>query len=444
MGSASACGASSAALRAGAPGTEHPRRWSVAAGLLAGLSLAYRPDLILALALAHGFLLWRRKRATWGPVVAGLALGLVPYYVHLAMAGFGPSFRGMVIDPVFKLRPGRQLPRPPSWGHLDGALQAIAEKFPPWWKVPHLAAPHQIFLWFFLVPLVAFFVLGVAILRYRRRPDQHARVLLAAALFGAGLLPQAFQRPDTAHFAWVSCVSLALLPGAIVEVLGWLRPRWSSAARLALSVGVVFVGIFLAVIPFFTYRDYLLHVRQSVGSLPPGLEVQRGDRRFYLGDVPPWLASRELIADLGQMAKPGQKLFVGPIDLRQTVYSDIDFYYLFPELTPSTYFMEMDPGVANADGVRLARDVDAADWLVLTRFWAGWLEPNSSVEFRSDLPNQTVEKDFCLVKSYEHDLARLYRRCPGGGAPGPYDGPYDPTHDPAVEAGVPVPPRPAP
>ena len=75
--------------------------------------------------------------------LAGLAVGLVPYYVHLAMAGFGPSFRGMVIDPVFKLRPGRQLPRPPSWGHLDGALQAIAEKFPPWWKLPHLVAPRN-------------------------------------------------------------------------------------------------------------------------------------------------------------------------------------------------------------------------------------------------------------------------------------------------------------
>jgi hypothetical protein len=106
--------------------------------------------------------------------------------------------------------------------------------------------------------------------------------------------------------------------------------------------------------------------------------------------------------------------------------------------------MEMDPGVANANGARLAHDVDAADWLILTRFWAGWLEPNTSMQFRSDLPNQAVQKNFCLVKSYEHDLARLYRKCPGGGAPGPYDGPYDPTHDPAVEAHVHIPPRPAP
>jgi len=66
------------------------------------------------------------------------------------------------------------------------------------------------------------------------------------------------------------------------------------------------------------------------------------------------------------------------------------------------------------------------------------------MEFRSDLPNEAVQKNFCLVGSYEHDLARLYRRCPGGGAPGPYDGPYDPKYDPAVDAGVPIPPRPTP
>jgi hypothetical protein len=65
------------------------------------------------------------------------------------------------------------------------------------------------------------------------------------------------------------------------------------------------------------------------------------------------------------------------------------------------------------------------------------------MEFRSDLPNQAVQDGFCLVRSYEHDLARLYRRCPGGGAPGPYDPPYEPAFDPAVEAGVTIPPRPA-
>ena len=55
----------------------------------------------------------------------------------------------MVTDPVVRLRPGRELPRPPSWGIIDGALQAVAEGVPPWWPLPALAANQQLFLWFF-------------------------------------------------------------------------------------------------------------------------------------------------------------------------------------------------------------------------------------------------------------------------------------------------------
>ena len=44
--------------------------------------------------------------------------------------------------------------------------------------------------------------------------------------------------------------------------------------------------------------------------------------------------------------------------------------------------------------------------------------------------------------SYQHDVARLYHRCDGGGAPGPYDGPYEPDWDYAVEVGLDIPPRP--
>ena len=78
----------------------------------------------------------------------------------------------------------------------------------------------------------------------------------------------------------------------------------------------------------------------------------------------------------------------------------------------------------------------------MTRFWSGWIEPNDSIVFGSDAPNQVVEADFCLVNSFENDLVRLLHRCRGGGAPGPYDAPYDPRYDYAVEVRVPVPARP--
>ena len=74
----------------------------------------------------------------------------------------------MVIDPVFHLRAGRELPRPPGWSHLDGGLQAVAEEIPPWWKLPHLPAAQTLFLWFFLMLGVAVGLLVLAVWLRRR------------------------------------------------------------------------------------------------------------------------------------------------------------------------------------------------------------------------------------------------------------------------------------
>ena len=414
--------------------------WAAASGVLAGLAIAFRPDIGLALALAHGFLLWRSPR--WKRFVAGAVAGLIPLWIHFVRAGPITAIKGMILDPIFHLRAGRELPRPPSWSHMDGALQVIGEKFPPWWGLPSLQPSQQLALWFFVLPLVALGLLGVAVIVYRRS-DQAPRttLLVAAALFGVGLLPQAFQRPDSAHFLWVACVSWPLAPLGLIELWHIRSPRTHPTLRTIGSVMAVAV-LTLVVAPFFTYRTYLANTRQSLGQLPGGLPVTRGDRTFYMGDARPARASQQVVDELGHLAKPGERLLVGPVDLRATTYSDAVFYYMFPELTPGTYFIEMDPGLANAAGSRLATDVASSDWLILTRFWSGWIEPNDSVVFGSDVPNQVVERDFCLVKSFENDLVRLMHKCAGGGAPGPYEGPYDPRYDYAVEVRVPVPPRP--
>ena len=81
----------------------------------------------------------------------GAVVGLLPMWVHLVMAGPVDAVEGMFVDPVFRLRGGRELPRPPSWDRLDGGLQAVAEEIPPWWQLPHLSASHTLFLWFFVM-----------------------------------------------------------------------------------------------------------------------------------------------------------------------------------------------------------------------------------------------------------------------------------------------------
>jgi 4-amino-4-deoxy-L-arabinose transferase-like glycosyltransferase len=411
--------------------------WAVS-GILAGLTLSFRPDLAAALLLALSYVLWRRERREFASFFAGAVLGLTSMWLHLIQAGPSAVIRGLFIDPVFRLRGGRELPRPPSLDRLDGALQVISEKFAPWWGLPHLAAPRQLFLWFFLLPIaaVAVFILARAIPAHR----VHRRVLTTASLFGIGLLPQAIQRPDSAHFLWVSAMSGPL---AIVAIVEWVRRRYPrSHPRFQLLAGTTaLAAVVCALIPFYTVRTYAdLAVRSLSGQLDVR-EVARNDRFFYLGDERPWRATLDVVEDLDSMIRPGDRLFVGPVDLRQTAYSDVFFYHLFPEATPATYYIEMDPGLANQDP-QLAADVSSADWLILTRFWSGWIEPNSSIEFGSDLPNQIVEEEFCLERSYQNDLVRLYSRCDRGDGIGPYEGPYKAEHDYAVEVLVPVPSRP--
>jgi multisubunit Na+/H+ antiporter MnhB subunit len=345
-------------------------------------------------------------------VVIGGLIGLVPMWVHLALAGPAAAFEGMFIDPVFRLRAGRELPRPPHWNEIDGALQRTAEGTPPWWRLPHLAVSHALFLWFCVMVVGTLAFLAFAIWQ-RRRPERRTRrsaVLLAVALISLGILPQALQRPDSAHLLWVTCVSWPFAVVLVADMVRYWRPRidW----RGAVGIGVGFAtALTFTVTALFTFRYYLLHTRVGLGQVPSAFRVERDGRYFYIGDYRASQALAGAIADLDAKAKPGERLLVGPLDLRRTWYNEAFLYWFFPELDPATYFIEMDPGVANAEGSRLADDVASADWLLLSGLWDGWREPNASVDYGSDAPNQVIRDHFCQVGSWEDDLTVLYRRC---------------------------------
>jgi hypothetical protein len=402
-----------------ATNTSSARTWAVA-GVLGGFALTYRPDVALAVGAALLFAVWAHRRTGLKPLLIGAAVGLLPIWVHLALAGPSASFRGMFLDPVFHLRAGRELPRPPSWGVIDGALQAVAEGSPPWWRLPAPSASHQLFLWFFAVVIIAIAVPVIA-WSMRRRGHRNPRtfVLLAAGLFGLGILPQALQRPDSTHLAWVAVVSWPLLAMAIVEAVLMRRP---SAVRLAQIVGVGSLCLLMGIVaPFYTYRHYLLHSRVSVGNLPVPFLVERDGRKFWFGDGAVASALNQLVVDLDELSKPGDKLIVGPADLSRTIYSDVSIYYLFPELKPATYYIEMDPGLADVAGSGLADDIKTADFLVLTNIWTGWNEPNASSKHLSQEANQAVADNFCLIRQYEDNLVLLFQRCEGGGGVSPAD-----------------------
>jgi hypothetical protein len=326
----------------------------------------------------------------------------------------------MVIEPVFELRGGRTLPQPPSWSQFDGALQKVASLREPDWIGPSLASPNQAYIWFFLLPAVVAFVALVGWWRVRAEPDAwRPRVLLAVGLLGLGMLPQAFQRPDSTHLAWVSCVPLAFAPAAVAEVLGHLRSRPLRRHGPSLAALAVLL-IPLLVIPHFTTRTYVDLVRQGARDEVFGWPVHHEGRRFYLGSEDIALAVQQMIDEVGPQMAAGQRLVVGTADLRQTPYSDAYLYYLFPDLVPGTRYIEMDPGVANAADSGLAEEIAEADWLLLSRVWDAWDEPNDSRRLGSDEPNQVVRDRFCKVADYDGppDAAgsrtryfEVYRRC---------------------------------
>jgi hypothetical protein len=405
------------AMVAALAGREHAdeqraRRWLVVAGLLAGAALLFRLDLIVAVTLGLGVAAWRLPRARLGRLALGLGVGLSPYLVHLAMAGPHDVITGMIIDPVFNLRGGRRLPLPPSWSHFDGFLQRAGLLAEPSWPFPAPPSPAQLTMWLGLLVAVVAALVILGWRGVRSSPDRAlSRRLLVMGVFSLGLLPQALQRADSTHLAWVSCVPLGFVPVAVSELV---RVR-DHGRRVWLAVAAPFV-LLLVIVPHFTLRTYADATAQSLGIHRESYTIRHGDRTFYYGREDAADAVTALLADVDRFTTPGQRLAVGTGDLRKTPYSEAFLYYLLPNLVPSTYFIEMDPGMANK-GTRLADDLEHSDVVILSSIRDDWDEPNDSRVVGSDAASQVLASDFCMAGSYGaglfgHGLYELYLRAP--------------------------------
>jgi hypothetical protein len=387
------------------------RRLLALAGVLGGAALLYRPDMVLAVGLGLGAVWWGLDRPRRRPLMLGLVLTCLLYVPHLLVSGVGASIQGMFLEPVFELRDGRALPVPPSWGAIDGFLQRAGTFRPEGWALPMPALSHQIHLWFWLVPL-SILVNLVAAWRLRRRApgSPRALVLWPAALFGAALLPQAMQRPDTTHLAWVTGITFALMVPAIASLVEEVRPSAPRWAGLAAACGTLAV-IFVVVIPFYPARTYVDLTMLSLGRDRFGTPITNEDRTFYFGDPQGAAEAQRVVDRLAAESRPGESLIAGPVDLSRTNYNDSFFYYLFPELVPGTRYIEMDPGIANTEGSGLADELRANDWLILSRSSDLWNEPNDSVIPGSQEPNQVVRDQYCMVE--DAGSFQLLRRCRG-------------------------------
>jgi len=404
------CGFAAGLEARATPDDRRALRWATAAGVLLGLAILFRLDLVVGVGLASIALVRGLEPARVKRLAIAFAAGVSPYVIHLATAGPGHVFQGMVVDPVFRLRGGRSLPVPPGWNHFDGFLQNAGALAQISWPVPALTGPHQLFLWFFSLLGAIAFVLWQGWQAVRNRPGSiRARSLLVMGLFGAGILPQALQRVDSGHFQWVSCVVFAFVPVAGYELICRRAPKLKSR-RVAIGSGAFALAVLTLVIPTFTVGWYGDYAAQTFGRHRASFKIQNGDRVFYYGKPDRAAAANMVIAAAASISKPGQRLFVGPGDLRKTPYSDAYLYYMLPDLVPATYYIEMDPGVANAKGSRLPRDLESADIAILSKIWDNWTEPNDSRIVGPDTTEQVLRRDFCRVGTYL-DLYELYRKC---------------------------------
>ena len=363
-------------------------RWA-AAGAAAGVALLFRVDLVLALALGLGPLVHTADRAAARRFLSGLSVGIVGYGVHLLTAGPSAVFGGMIVDPVGRLRPGRRLPIPPNWSESD---EFFAEWDPMQGQepLPGLDHPAQLAALFWVV-LVA---LAAALWLARRHRN---RALLAFSLFAAGTLPQLLQRPSHNHLRFVAVLILPALAAALA-----CRLRWRAASGLS---AVMIIVSLIAIGPHHIGRAGYRTFWKSA----PDIVVSHAGRTIPLDDPRKVSEIEGILIALDAAASPGDRVFVGPELLARTNYSETFLYHLMPDYEPGSYHLQMNPGLANREGGRLAADVAASDWLILTSKFDEWTEPNASVTDGDLRADALVDSSFCAIETIGERT--LYGRC---------------------------------
>jgi hypothetical protein len=339
-----------------------------AGGLLAGLALVFRQDVGPAVILAALVLLQPLPWSQRLRFVAGAALGLVPFALLLFLSGAEQLVNNLFLYPVIRCGPGRRLSLFSAEPYLARVLFAQV-----------LAAAVNIIVWFLAV---------------RAHPKERGtRVLLALSLLGAGVIPQAWQRLDLWHLLFVAFLVIGILPLTLFSLIS-RRSGERFPTLIPLAATLVVVALLSAIAPLLpgiAVADF----REGLQTTPAGsVFLHQAGRSFPVGSPETVVSIGRLLDELDRLSKPGERLFVGPADLRRTNYCDTFIYHLAPKLRPATYFLEMNPLSANRPGSRLASDVASADWLVLNRAWDVANEPNRSVEYGSTEPGDIVRERF--------------------------------------------------
>ncbi|HYU59542.1 MAG TPA: hypothetical protein VEK39_02175 [Solirubrobacterales bacterium] len=360
-------------------------RLFVLAGVAGGLAIAYRPQFGAALLLGAVPLLIGHPMAAIKRLLIGAVIGILPLLVHTVLAGPSPVLQNLVVDAFFRSAPQSTRPFPPD-------------------------LPQEARLMVLVALAVAVLAL-CAVSLWRRSPrSPDARRVAALALFCFGLAPQALGRAGAVHLIEVGCVAVPVVPYALIAVAG---PRLR--VRLRSLVPAAATAVIVAALAW----SYVEPIKPGYGRAfqwPPWAEdvgadireANHGSRSFPLSTGQEAHEAEETLAVIDRITDPGDRIVVGPDDLRLTFYDDTYLYHLLPELEPGTYYLTMTPGTANREGSRLADDIASADVVVLGTL-PDFTQLTPNAEPGSGEASQVLAQHFCLVDHFFVHL--IYERC---------------------------------
>lgn len=355
--------------------TRPENRWRcLAGGFLAGVALSFRPDVGPAVILAALVLILPLSQSHRLKFALGAGLGLIPFAVVLLLAGPEEVFNNIFLYPVIRSGPARRIPL-------------------------FAADPSPVRLFYAMVlAVLANIVAGIMAIR-AHPAGRREKVFLALALLGAGVMPQAWQRLDNAHVLFVAFLVIGILP---LTFFSFVARRNENRKSRWLALGLTAMALVLMAAVSRAFFDYAVSTfRVALQTAPVGsVFLERGSRSFPVGPPGRVVNIGRMLDQIERLSKPGERLFVGPGDLRRTNYCDTFIYHLLPKLRPATYFLEMNPLSANRPGSRLASDVASADWLILNYEWDFANEPNRSVEYGPVEAADVVKNQFQFVGLY--------------------------------------------
>ncbi len=290
----------------------------VVAGVLGGLAVGWRYELILVIALVGLTLGWKHKRS--GSLCIGLIVGLAPTIVHLAAAG--TEVWSNVVT-----------------GRMGTNFQQSSAR-----------VPVAVYLG------LAVCALGLLALAWRVWVTR-SRADLATLIVCLGITPQALQRVDIDHMTFTAVV---ILPLAFAGVCGQpLLDRLKSRPQLALAG---FALVICGLVPIVT--ALLVGPFTSAPARTVAVDGRRIAIQAEFADD-----FQATLDDLVRLVPAGSNVFVGTDDMGRTTFNPFPVYYLLSrEYNFPGYYQELAAGVAERDGSGLADDLIEADALVLIHF----------------------------------------------------------------------------